>query len=318
MDPFTRLERGFKVSMPTDADGMTGRECPNPECLRYFKVKFGTGLTEPGLPCHCPYCGHIADPNQFWTRDQIKYAQSILKKEVGKAMEQWARNLDRDLRHQTRNSFIQLSMSYKEGHHSISYYREKELETKTICDSCTLEYAVYGVFAYCPDCGTHNSLQILRSNLALTARELVMAASTDDVDFAIFLRADALENAVSAFDGFGRQLVTMTSAKVTTPEKAQALTFQNINKARERVRTLFGFDFADGVTQQELDSVDRCFQKRHVLAHRMGVVDQAYIDATGDRSVVVGHKIPIAQEEIEGLMVCLEKLGQRIKSGLGC
>jgi hypothetical protein len=29
---------------------------------------------------------------------------------------------------------------------------------------CTLDYAIYGVFAFCPDCGAHNSLQMLQKN----------------------------------------------------------------------------------------------------------------------------------------------------------
>jgi hypothetical protein len=66
------------VSIPTDERGLLGRECPVPECLGYFKVKSGTGLTGPGLQCHCPYCGHVADPNSFWTKEQIEYAQSVV------------------------------------------------------------------------------------------------------------------------------------------------------------------------------------------------------------------------------------------------
>lgn len=316
MDPFSRLERGIQVGLPTDENGLAGRECPNPECLGYFKVKFGTGLTGPGLPCHCPYCGHTEGHDHFRTPAQLEYAQSILLKEVDKAIGQWAKDLDRSLRSQTRNGFIQLSMDYKGGSHPIRYYREKELETTVVCDNCTLEYAVYGVFAYCPDCGTHNSLQILRSNFALASKELAMAASGDDKELAQYLMADALENAVSSFDGFGRQIAEVYRDKASNPDQTQHLSFQNIDRARDRVKDLFGLDFADGISQDEWESVCRCFQKRHVLAHTMGVIDQAYIDATGDQSVTVGHKVPISQQEIEDLMACLEKMGQRLKHGL--
>ena len=54
----------------------------------------------------------------------------------------------------------------------IRYYRERELETHVVCDHCTLRYAIYGVFAWCPDCGVHNSLQILTKNLELAAKEV--------------------------------------------------------------------------------------------------------------------------------------------------
>ena len=43
----------ISVSLPTDKDGLTSRECPN--CKDVFKVKFGTGLRGRNLPCHCPF-----------------------------------------------------------------------------------------------------------------------------------------------------------------------------------------------------------------------------------------------------------------------
>jgi hypothetical protein len=55
--------------------------------------------------------------------------------------------------------------------------------------------AIYGVFGWCPDCGVHNSLQILNKNLELARKELALAASADP-DVATYLIGDALENAV--------------------------------------------------------------------------------------------------------------------------
>jgi hypothetical protein len=66
-------------------------------------------------------------------------------------------------------------------------------------------YAIYGVFGWCPDCGLHNSLQILTKNLELAKKELLLAKSAD-TELANHLIGDALENVVSAFDGFGREI----------------------------------------------------------------------------------------------------------------
>jgi hypothetical protein len=38
---------------------------------------------------------------------------------------------------------------------------------------------IYGVFGYCPDCGEHNSLQILDKNLELVIKMLDMASSAE-------------------------------------------------------------------------------------------------------------------------------------------
>ena len=158
---FRRLEQGIRVPLLTDEEGFVGRECPNADCLGYFLIKPGTGLVGADLPCHCPYCGHTAPQNHFHTPEQLEYGRSILIREAQKAIGEFAKDLDRQLRQQTRGGFVQLRVDYRSHPHLIRYYREKRLETYIVCDECTLAYKIYGVFAYCPDCGIHNSLQIL-------------------------------------------------------------------------------------------------------------------------------------------------------------
>ena len=202
------------------------------------------------------------------------------------------REWDRQLKRQTRNSFLKLRVEYKGHPHPIRYYQEKELETSVVCEQCTLHYAIYGVFGYCPDCGMHNSRQILDKNLELARKELTLAETAeDDEDFAAYLVADALENAVAAFDGFGRECCRVYAAKATEPGQAENLSFQNISRADDRLQKLFGFRLSDGFTPDEWNFVFKCFQKRHLLAHKMSVVDEAYVSATGDIEAVVGRKV---------------------------
>ena len=125
--------------------------------------------------------------------------------------------------------------------HPIRYYREKQLETEVVCNACTLRYAIYGVFGWCPDRGVHNSLQILTKNLELDDKELALA-ETVDKELADHLVGDALENLVSAFDGFGCEVCRQKSADIH---------FQNLAGARRRVQEIFGFDFADGLSPDE-------------------------------------------------------------------
>ena len=72
MDHLRRLGDRFSIPIQPDEDGFTGRECPNGDCESYFKVQFGTGLDEEGIPCHCPYCGHTAPHDEFGTKEQIE------------------------------------------------------------------------------------------------------------------------------------------------------------------------------------------------------------------------------------------------------
>jgi len=304
-----QLGDSFTIAIPTDEKGLTGRECPNPDCLGYFKIELGTGLEGEDLPCHCPYCGHTESPDHFWTTEQIEYAQSVAINRITQALKQDIQAWDRDLRRRTRGGFIQLNVEYKGTPHPIRYYREKQLETEVICESCTLHYAIYGVFGYCPDCGIHNSLQILNKNFEFARKEIGLAATIEDSDFSAYLVANALENAVSAFDGFGREICRVHAAKASDPNKAENLSFQNLVRVNDRLQQLFGFTMATALDIDDWEFVCRCFQKRHLLAHQMGVVDQEYIDKTHDPEVVVGHKVPIIADEVGALMQHLEVLG---------
>jgi hypothetical protein len=304
-----RLEQGIKVQMPSDEDGLVGRECPNPTCLSYFKVKFGTGLKGENLPCHCPYCGHIAGHDQFWTQDQIEYAQSIMLNEFSKAIKADAQEWDRELRRSTRNSFIKLNMEYKGQSHPIYHYQEMELETKVTCEVCTLEYAIYGLFAFCPDCGTHNSPQILKKNLELVVKLLALADGEREPELADLLVVKALETAVSTFDGFGRAYCEAHAAQSVNPDQARGISFQNLAKARTIFQTIFSRDLAQGLTKDEWEFILRCFQKRHLFAHKMGIVDDAYKKITVDPGAIVGHKVKIIRDEIQKLLPLLERIG---------
>jgi hypothetical protein len=184
----------------------------------------------------------------------------------------------------------------------IRYYREKQLETKVTCDRCTLRFAIYGVFGWCPDCGAHNSLQILSKNLELAKKEFALAA-TVEADLAEHLIGDALENVVSAFDGFGREICLQKSAEIR---------FQNLSGARRRVQETFGFDFADELKAEAWDLACRVFQKRHLLAHKMGVIDAEYVEKAKDPRAVLGRRVGVTAEETAYAIGLVETLGQRL------
>ncbi len=317
MQHLRQLESGFSISIPADEDGFIGRECPSPECLGYFQVEFGTGLKGEDLPCHCPYCGCTDGHDKFWTPEQLKYIESVALNKVTRALQQDFQKWDRDLRRCTRGGFIQLRVEYKGRPRPIRYYQEKELETEVICDICTLHYAIYGVFGYCPDCGVHNSRQILEKNLELAEKEQALAKSSkDDEEFAAYLVADALENAVSAFDGFGRETCRVHAAKASKPSQAENISFQNPARASDRLQSLFGFDLASSMSPEAWSYVFKCFQKRHLLAHKMGVVDEAYIKATGDTQAVVGRKVSIEADEVKAIIDHLKHLGEYLVAQL--
>lgn len=316
MTYLSRVPSEFSVSFQPDEDGYLGRECPNEDCVsRYFKITPGTGI-QGEAPCHCPYCGHTADHGEFFTSDQIEYAQSIaLNALTGALLKDLKAALPRSTPRPSRGFGLEISFEVKGRPHPVHYYQEKELETEVVCDSCGLRYAIYGLFGWCPDCGTHNSLRILDANLQVAEKKLALVGSVEP-DLAEHIVADALQTTVSAFDAFGREACRAYADRATSPDAARSMSFQSINKARTKVRDLFGLDFAASVPADEWDSVCRAFQKRHLFAHRGGVVDQAYLDATHDRAATLSRKVPLSPNEVTAAAATLRCLGRALIEGI--
>lgn len=130
------------------------------------------------------------------------------------------------------------------------------------------------------------------------------------------LVGDALENVVSAFDGFGRELCRVAAPTATNPADADDVRFQNLIGARARVQKLFGFDMTTSVAVGDWEFACRCFQKRHLLAHKMGVIDDDYLLATNDRAAVVGRKVQITPEEVKRLIDVIRQLGGKLAAQL--
>ncbi len=299
----------IKLRFPTDDKGLVGRECPNNDCTGLFKIKFGTGLEGTDLLCTCPYCGHKASQDEFWTHDQLKLMRSEIKRQVvDPAINQMSQRLERSFRHHR-------GVTYKANRIGTSLFRysETDLETDVTCDSCTLRYAIYGVFAFCPDCGRHNSQQILNKNLDVVERMLAMANDAD-ADVAEKIKEDALENVVSAFDGFGREVCRVNANAASEPAEAKEISFQNVAGAERGLRRLFGFDLASCLQADAWQFVKRSFQKRHPFAHKMGVVDDKYVAKADDPHAVVGRKVVVTVDEILKLAGLVRLLGQSLHS----
>ncbi len=310
MRDLRNLASQFTISIPPDEGGLIGRECPVPECEGYFKLQLGTGKRGENVPMYCPYCGHEAGSHKFITKAQAEYAQSVVLRQVTGALLKDLKSLD--FNHRPRGAFgIGISMKVGGQPTPIRHYREKKLETEVVCDRCTLRYAIYGVFGFCPDCGAHNSLQILNKNLELVEK-LLAVADTQEQNVAQHLIENALEDCVSAFDGFGRETCRVFASKATTPKKAAGIHFQNIVGARDRVQDQFGVDFAGKTASADWTHILIAFQKRHLLAHNMGVVDGDYLSATGESHMLLGRKVSVTGPEVRELVSRLQVLGAKL------
>ena len=282
-----------------------GRECPAADCEGYFKVKPGIGLSGPDLQCHCPYCGHSDIPDSFWTKEQVEYAKSIALREVADAISADLKSLEFDIK--PKGHFgIGVSAKLQRGQPvPIRHYREQTLETNVTCHHCSLEYAVFGVFGFCPHCKEHNSLTILDGNFELIAKQLELATTLSDSNLERHLIEDALENCVSAFDAFAREAVRIRSSVSANPSQSHAISFQNLPLAVSRLQSLFGVDLKAVTNRNDWNIAHCSFMKRHLLAHRAGVIDQKYLDETGEPQELLGRRVSVKASDVKMLVPVL-------------
>lgn len=301
------------IELPVDEHGFTGRQCPSPGCRGQFNIEPGTGLKGEDLLMHCPYCGHTGSPSEFPTEDQVEYAVSLAKREISDAVFRSFKS--REFSHTAAGGFG-ISMKVIPGKPlAIHQYREKQLETELVCNKCGLHYSVYGVFAFCPDCGQHNSLQILDKNLEVVRKVLGMAASSEP-ELCDRLVKGALGDCVAIFDGFGRELCRIHRTKATDPVRAESISFQNLEGARATLTKVFAVDLSAHITAEQWRTAMQGFQKRHLIAHKMGIVDPHYIKKTGDIQAVVGRKVNLAADDVRDLAGIIRKLAEGLSSDM--
>ena len=304
--------RRFNVPLPPSSDGYLGRQCS--ACDEYFKLMVGTGLQD-NENCYCPYCGFHEHYSDFHTKSQIDYATSLVldqfTADITADLNRIAHNFNRQFKR--NQGLFSLSMEVKNSPTFIQYPADLKLETYIECPGCALKYAVYGVYAYCPDCGLHNAFQTLENNLDISRKllELSSSAGTSLVDTLI---GKALSDVVSSFDGFGREICLKYSSGSADPHQAERIRFQNLEGAQRNVIDCFGFDLAAQLNQDDWQLAIRCFQKRHLLEHRSGVVDKEYLAKVKDPSARVGRKVRLSENEVRQLITVVRSLGSRIFS----
>lgn len=303
----------IKVNIPvlTDDDGFVGRECP--ECEEYFMLKYGTGLdTE---ICICPYCQHENNNDQYYTKEQVKYIESYMRKYAfERIIKPGLAQIDKsfkDLERKTRNSLIQFKVksNISKINFRIDYYQEKELETYILCDSCGLEFSIFGVFATCPDCGQLSAITVFRKSIEVIRKKLVLSEKLDDQELIKSFLEDALNNSISAFDSLGKALIKKYEKILKT--KSQNL-FQNISLLSETLKV------NKGKSIDELIGIDSCkflikmFQVRHIYEHNFGEIDIQFIKKLPDFENKLKRKYILERSEINRLINEIEQLGNMI------
>ena len=147
--------RKFEVRMPTDAEGYSGRACP--QCGLFFKVKAGTGRSD-DHPQRCPDCGCLADQIHFLTRGQMDYARAIASRMGDMADARAVETLivgvlELRARRGLPPGEGDAMLRRKVRPAPMPKFREPDIAEKYLCHNCLLRYVVSTPPRLCPGCG---------------------------------------------------------------------------------------------------------------------------------------------------------------------
>lgn len=306
------------VTIQSDEKGYFDRECPNEECLFQFKIKLSDWEEKVSNEAvYCPLCGYVAESDKWWTQDQLEsmreiatsYALNMIQSELDKSFKKLERS--------TRNSKY-FKIKYKPGRR-VSFVNNPigqmpEWETEIVCPECSTAYSVIGTAYFCPCCGRNNVKTALIDSMSSIEK---MIDSLEDLeehlsekvgkdvakDMASKMLEDCLGNIVSAFQKYAELLYSQISEN-----SVRVNDFQIVDKGSNLFLQACGKGYEAWLSQYEIERMVLFFQRRHILEHNAGIVDERYVEKSGDTSYCVGQRVVLKKSEVRELLAIVRKL----------
>lgn len=118
-----------------------------------------------------------------------------------------------------------------------------------------------------------------------------------------------LGDIVSAFQKFAEmKFRSISSANVKVND------FQIVEKGSNLFKDACGKGYDEWLSNSELKLMNLYFQRRHLVEHNNGLVDQRYIDKSGDISYQIGQRIVVKEKDVNELLHIIEVLATGLKT----
>jgi len=325
-----RLDQRRKVSidMQLDDDGYFDRACPNPECCVAFKIRFDDWRDKvPDDAVHCPICGAIKASTEWNTPAQLEQIRSVALRHVHGQLN---RAMSRSVRNQRPQQLglVTMSWSYKPGREPVLVTAEASevMTQKSTCEACGCRYASVGAAFFCPACG-HNSaistfdatVDTVRNTIAKLEdirRILADGAGQDAAeDSTRHICENSLVKLISTFQRFAE--AHYDALKIADKPPARRNVFQNLSESSLLWKGALGWGYEDLLPSQDLSRLQTYLQQRHLLSHNDGIVDDLYVQRSGERTYRVGQRLVIRSDSVEDLAALVEALARAMDERLG-
>jgi hypothetical protein len=287
------------VMLVSDRERFFGRGCP--KCKAYFRTARVAEVL------WCPYCSIRAPLIRFTTENQLRFIDEERKKWVDGFNGNNLEEIDLDA--------IAKALPDNRPHWS---YSEELQQHRFTCGKCENRFDILGEYGCCPMCGKRNSLQVLMSYLDAADADFKSANATiiDRQDREI--QWEKMTKSISDFEAMGRDIQKQLARLPLTPRRrkeVEQISFQQILKADELLRGFFGVELLKSITDDDRDFANKMFNRRHILTHNGGRVDQEYLDRTSDSSVRLNQKVVVKSREIARLIPLLKAAAANLFEG---
>jgi hypothetical protein len=288
--------------MQSDAEGMWGRNCPY--CEKYFRTNHIIGAT------YCPYCSGAAPELAFTSKAQRTYL---------------AANYDAYARATLYKQSTSLDIANVRDSTSNWHYSEEKQQFHFTCvtDGCHTQTDILGRYGYCPGCSRTNARKLFAEFIEneLSRLDDTKSKVSDRQERGVIWE-NMIVDAVSKFEALAkharRKLLCypMTAKRRSQLEK---LNFQQPLVADEALEQWFGFGILEWtgkptnqprkIAQSEIPFIRKMIQKRHILIHNGGSVDQEYLEKSGDSQVRLDERIRVRSGEARRFLKIVGELG---------
>lgn len=245
---------------------------------------------------YCPYCGQNFPNDKFWTTEQASYVKAFIDNKVEEIADDFIDKLARDFDDSFRgNDFISVTHSRTPRFRRTvtPFYKERKVDSELICPDCNTVFQVFGIFGYCPGCGSENML-VYDANLSVIKHEL---ANSQDKQRAL---RHVYSDLVATFESFCQKL-----AKSVTPKTTR---FQSLSETRRFFKEHLNVDILDGLSDNEHLLLRRFFQKRHVNEHAGGIINENYVAKIPQDKKLLNTKVQMSLEEFETAALLLRQI----------
>lgn len=287
----------------SDQHGLWGRNCPH--CEKYFR----TNHVVPDIT-HCPYCAAVAPSIAFVSKDQRTYLTACY---------------DAFARAHREKKTVSIGEENVSDVNSAWHYSEVKQQFHFKCDSdkCRGETDILGDYGFCPRCGRTNARNLFNEEIdRMLGRWQETNQNVADRNPRKEMWEDLTVKSVSAFEPFAKHIrLKLLLLPMTARRKKQLedLNFQKPLAANDSLMQWFDIGLLEAsgnahalkraIPPDEVAFIKKMIQRRHILIHNRGIVDQEYLDLSGDRAFTLGERIRIRSAEAKRFLERVHDMG---------